>query len=173
MSNYNYANPYQAPSQFGYQPRQLRLASRPKRFAGALIDNFTLLLSFLPGVALFIGGPLAADPKGGPDAIIPFLISGLGLMFIGVLTVLAIQTYLLATSSQSIGKYLLKMQVIDFNTHQRSPFVQCCLLRSLIGVYLLNQVPFYGIVDACFIFREDYRCLHDLIGNSIVVDLDP
>ena len=172
MSNINYANPYQTPTQFGYQPSQLRLASRVKRFCGALIDNFALFLSFIPGIVVFFIGIATADSSGGPDAAVPFIFGGFALMFVGVLVVLGIQIYLMANSSQSIGKYLLKMQVIDFNTHQRSSFVQVCLLRSVIGVFLLSQVPFYGIIDACFIFREDYRCLHDLIGNSIVIDIE-
>ena len=130
------------------------------------------MLSFLPGVAVFIAGLVTADSQGGPDAAVPFIFGGFALMFVGVLVVLGIQIYLMANSSQSIGKYLLKMQVIDFNTHQRSSFVQICLLRSVIGVFLLSQVPFYGLIDACFIFREDYRCLHDLIGNSIVIDIE-
>ncbi len=174
MSNFDYPNPYQTPSPFGLQssPQQLRLASRSKRFLGALIDNVSMLLNLLPGMAIMIGGVIASSSTGGPDAGVPFLIGGLGLMVLGMLVTAGIQIYLIAVSSQSIGKYFLKMQVIDFNTHQPSPFLQCFLLRSVIGVGLLSQVPFYAIIDACFIFREDYRCIHDLIGNSIVVDLD-
>ncbi len=63
------------------------------------------------------------------------------------------------------------MQIVDVNTLQPSPFMNCFLLRNVVGVALLGQVPFYGIVDALFIFREDHRCIHDLIGNSYVVDL--
>jgi hypothetical protein len=39
---------------------------------------------------------------------------------------------------------------------------------------IINQfVPLYGIVDACFIFREDQRCLHDLIADTTVVECEP
>jgi uncharacterized RDD family membrane protein YckC len=172
MNNLDYSNPYQTPSHVGYPSRQLRLASRLKRFIGAVVDNLALGASCLPGVAVIFAGFIAAESNGGPDAAIAFLFGGFALMFLGVLVTLGLQAYLMATRSQSIGKYFLKMQVIDFNTHQRSPFVQCCLLRSIVGVFLLSQVPFYGIIDACFIFREDYRCIHDLIGNSIVIDLE-
>jgi len=172
MNELDFSNPYRSPSNYTQPTQQLRLASRLKRFLGAIIDNAATLLSLIPGIAVMIGGLVALDSRGGPDAAIPFILGGAGLMFLGVLVTVGIQIYLIAVSSQSIGKYFLKMQVIDFNTHQPSPFFQCFLLRSVVGVFLLSQVPFYGIIDACFIFREDYRCIHDLIGNSIVVDLE-
>ena len=172
MNELDYTNPYQATPQYFQQAPQLRLASRLKRFLGAIIDNAAMFFSLIPGIALLIGGLVTTDSRGGPAAAAPFFIGGIGLMFLGMLITAGIQIYLIAVSSQSIGKYFLKMQVIDFNTHQRSPFLQCFLLRSVVGVFLLGQVPFYQIIDACFIFREDYRCIHDLIGNSIVVDLE-
>lgn len=173
MNQLDYSNPYQSPSHYTQNAPQFRLAGRLKRFAGALLDSFAVLVSLIPGGALFITGSIMANSSSrGPDAAIPFILGGFALLFLGVLVVFAIQIYLHATASQSIGKYLLKMQIIDFTTHQRSPFVQCFLLRSVVGVFLLGQVPFYGIVDVCFIFRDDYRCIHDLIGNTIVVDLD-
>lgn len=172
MNQLDYTNPYETSAQYIRQPQQLRLASRAKRFFGAMIDNFALLIALFPGLAVLIGGAIATDSRGGPDAIVPFILGGFGLMFAGVVVTFGIQLYLIAARSQSIGKYFLGMQVIDFHSHQRAPFVQYFLLRSVVGVFLLSQVPFYGIVDACFIFREDYRCIHDLIGNTLVVDLD-
>ncbi len=171
MNQLNYTNPYQATSQYTQQAPQLRLASRLKRFLGAIVDGVATMVSLIPGFAVMIGGAVMADPQS-PETGGIMIIAGFGLMFLGLLVVAGIQIYLLAVSSQSIGKYFLKMQIIDFTTHQRSPFLQCFLLRSLVGVALLGQVPFYGIIDPCFIFREDYRCIHDLIGNSIVVDLE-
>jgi uncharacterized RDD family membrane protein YckC len=172
MNELDYTNPYEAPAQFTHQARQLHLASRLKRLLGAIIDNIVMLLSIIPGIAVLIGGLVTTDSRGGPDAALPFIFGGIGLMLLGMLVVAVIQIYLLAVSSQSIGKYFLKMQIIDFTTHQPSSFVQCFLLRSLVGIVLLSQVPFYWIIDALFILREDYRCIHDLIGNSIVVDLE-
>ena len=41
-------------------------------------------------------------------------------------------------------------------------------LRNVLnGVIAL--VPFYGIIDALFIFGEARRCLHDHIADTIVV----
>ena len=172
MSELDFSNPYQIPANYAAQGSPLRLASRLKRFLAAIIDNLAMFLSLLPGLALMVAGLVSADFQAGPDAALPLVFGGIGLMFLGMLVQAAIQIYLLAVSSQSIGKYFLKMQIIDFTTHERSPFVQCFLLRSVVGVFLLGQVPFYGIIDPCFIFRDDYRCIHDLIGNTLVVDLE-
>jgi hypothetical protein len=34
-------------------------------------------------------------------------------------------------------------------------------------------VPFYGIIDPCLIFREDNRCVHDLLADTTVIDGQP
>jgi uncharacterized RDD family membrane protein YckC len=46
------------------------------------------------------------------------------------------------------------------------------LLRGVVNG-LLSIIPLYGLVDALFIFREDKRCLHDLIAGTIVVRGNP
>jgi uncharacterized RDD family membrane protein YckC len=42
------------------------------------------------------------------------------------------------------------------------------LLRSWLNT-LIGIIPFYGLVDVLFIFREDKRCIHDLIAGTHVV----
>ena len=42
------------------------------------------------------------------------------------------------------------------------------LLRGLVNG-LLNIVPLYFLVDCGFIFREDRRCVHDMIAGTVVV----
>ncbi len=172
MNEPSYTNPYYAPTPFAYPTPQLRLASRVKRLLGVVIDNVAMLLGFIPGFMLIIAGTMFVGPQGNEELALSLMLGGVGLTFLGIVVAVCIQIYLLAVSSQTIGKYLLKMQIIDYQTHQRSSFVQCFLLRSVVGMFLLGQVPFYSLIDACFIFREDYRCIHDLIANSIVVDLD-
>src|SRR4051794_29096874 len=110
MSNFDYSNPYQAtlPYSFHTQAQPLRLASRPKRFLGALIDNVAMLFSLVPGFAVMIGGVIATSSSGGPDAGVAFVLGGMGLMVLGMLVTAGIQIYLIAVSSQSIGKYFLR-----------------------------------------------------------------
>ena len=51
-------------------------------------------------------------------------------------------------------------------------FVKVILLRIFVNG-LIGMVPivgfFYSLVDIVFIFREDQRCLHDLIAGTKVV----
>ena len=93
---------------------------------------------------------------------------------LGAVALLGIQIYLLATRSQSLGKYLMKTQIVDVNTGLRADFVHAFLLRLLVNG-LISGVPcvgtIYALVDILFIFREDRRCIHDLLASTCVVDI--
>ncbi len=54
---------------------------------------------------------------------------------------------------------------LRFNLEIPEPF------REQAWASVIWVVPLYGIVDVCFIFREDQRCLHDLIGETVVVQV--
>lgn len=102
------------------------------------------------------------------------MFAGFALIAVGGLALLACQLYLLATRSQSVGKYLMKTQIVDFATGQPASFVNAFLLRAFVNG-LIGAVPcvggIYSIVDICFIFREDRRCIHDLLAKTQVVDI--
>ncbi len=85
---------------------------------------------------------------------------------------LAINTYFLVKSGQTIGKKALGIQVVSRDTHQ--------LLSSgkIIGIrYILTEflyiVPAIGslfaLVDTLSIFGAEKRCIHDLMAGSIVI----
>ena len=42
------------------------------------------------------------------------------------------------------------------------------LLRAWV-TFFLGIVPLFGIVDVLFIFREDRRCIHDMIAGTRVI----
>ncbi|MEE2658000.1 MAG: hypothetical protein VX733_05800 [Candidatus Latescibacterota bacterium] len=46
------------------------------------------------------------------------------------------------------------------------------LKRSVLN-YMLGVFPLYGFIDALFIYREDHRCIHDLIAGTRVVYASP
>ena len=153
------------------EPTNLRLADLGKRFLGALVDGGIGIVFVGPGYAMMIVGSIMADQN---PSLVPLVFVGLVLMLLGGLALLATQIYLLATRSQTIGKYFLKTQIVDFNTGVRADFVQCFLLRTLLNG-IIGAVPcigaIYGIVDICFIFREDKRCIHDLLAKTCVIDI--
>jgi uncharacterized RDD family membrane protein YckC len=50
--------------------------------------------------------------------------------------------------------------------------VRAFLLRGTLP-FMVEQIPLVGLlfwlVDSCFIFREDQRCLHDLVAGTRVI----
>lgn len=152
-------------------PNNLRLADLGKRFLGALVDGIVGIVFIGPGYAIMLVGSVLSEGAGQTS---PLVFVGGALAFFGFLALLGTQIYLAATRAQSIGKYFLKTQIVDFNTGTRANFVQCFLIRSLVNG-VIGAVPcigaIYGIVDICFIFREDKRCIHDLLAKTCVIDI--
>jgi len=85
---------------------------------------------------------------------------------------LLVQGGLLAWRSQSLGKLLLGLRIVNLADHAPAGFVRAFLLRGTMP-FLLEQIPVLGlifwVVDSCFIFRADQRCLHDLVAGTTVV----
>lgn len=84
---------------------------------------------------------------------------------------LLVQVTLLALRGQSVGKLLIGLRIVRLDGSAPG-FVHAFVLRSC-APFLLEQVPLFGlvfwVVDSCFAFRPDHRCLHDLIAGTVVV----
>ena len=168
----NGRNPFRGPQSDGTAVKKKRsrrddqpLSSPLKRLRGALLDfAVVLLVGLIPfGIAVYV------------DSAQPGTLFSPIFMLIGILVLLGTvvaNLYLMATQSQSIAKWLLKMQVADYEKGGPAGFVKVFLLRGLVNGIIGSVVPFYGLVDACFIFGEEHRCLHDLIAGTKVVDID-
>jgi uncharacterized RDD family membrane protein YckC len=172
-------NPYANPTQYSVPPsnpvRQNRLADLGKRFLGAILDAGASVVMIMPGYILMTVGGVSADPQmGGNGQVNALMLIGMALLGLGCLALLGIQLYLLATRSQTIGKYVMKTQIVDINTGSPAGLVNSFLLRSVVNG-IISGIPcvglIYTIVDICFIFREDRRCIHDLLASTIVVDI--
>ncbi len=138
-----------------------------KRLIGKLIDGFAGLVSVLPGVALLIAAATSNNGKGdGQLAVV-----GVVLMLLGMLTLFAMNVYLLVTRSQTVGKWLDNTKIMDYETHEPAGFVKTFILRSFVNGLIGSVVPFYGLIDICVIFGEEHRCLHDQIAGTYVVDI--
>ncbi len=136
-----------------YEPapfeRVPELASRESRLVAAIFDA-------LLGMSVSL-------PIGGGQTM-----GSLALVVIGVLlalTLSVIQIVLLAEQGQTLGKKLTGVRIVKMNTGQNGGFVTNFVLRVLP----LALVPPVALVDPFFIFREDRRCLHDLIADTEVV----
>lgn len=173
MSSYN--NPYASPSDssqaVGNFGTQLRLAGLDKRFLGAIFDALVSFAAVIPGVVLIIVDVV----RSGEQSQLGVLgIAGIGLSIVAMLILVGVQLYLLVTRSQTIGKYLIKTQIVDFETSQPAGFVKSFILRSFVSG-LIGGIPMvgsiYSIVDILFVFRSDRRCIHDMIAGTVVVDV--
>jgi uncharacterized RDD family membrane protein YckC len=140
------------------------LAGRGSRLVAALIDGFIFGLSCTPGL-IIIG-------VGGDESDTPKIIGGV-LIGLAFLAVLAVQIYLLTTRGQTIGKKMMSVKIVKYDDGSNPGFVHACLLR-LIVPGLINAIPIVGsifpLVDVCFIFGEERRCIHDLIAGTKVVN---
>lgn len=166
-------NPYAAPqSQVLSNLPGLVPASRGVRLGACLLDCLTGIIGIgIPiGIAIFF---MVQMENSGSDDVPAGAIAGFtlaGLAFLG-LTVWNI--VLLSTRGQTLGKKWLGIRIVTFPDGQKPGFVKGFLLRSFVNGLIGQFVPFYGLVDVCFIFREDNRCVHDLLADTTVIEGQP
>ena len=139
------------------------LASRMKRLFARLLDVvFGVIAALIPGIVLtFLSGG-SFDPE-------PFLLGAV----VGIISFVIYQWYLLATTAQTIGKKYLKIKIVKNDGEKAGFFVNVVLrewVMTLIGIF-----PAIGgiiqLVDILFIFRDDRKCIHDLIAGTVVISV--
>ena len=144
-----------------------QLASRGKRFGGALIDSLLSVIIVIP-VMIFLGIFVQIKER---QRI--FLGQQIGFFMFGILLFLALHGYLIAKHGQTIGKKIVGTKMVDLNG-QLVPLGKIYFLRYFI-VSLIIQMPLLGqlfaLTDCLFIFRKDKRCIHDIIAGTQVVDI--
>ena len=130
-------------------------AERWRRLAAWLID-----LPLSP--ATFVAGMLSAD-MGGPA------LATLALLVLGVVGV-PYQVALLRREAQTVGKFLLRIRIVDEETGVKGTVYSNVVLRYFVN-WLLIMIPPYLVIDHAFIFAKNRRCVHDyLAGTKVVVD---
>ena len=85
---------------------------------------------------------------------------------------MAINSYLLVTKGQTLGKWMLGIRIVDAASNGAATALKLLGLRYVL-VMLVQAIPMIGqllgLIDALFIFRGDRRCVHDLIAGTKVV----
>lgn len=130
------------------------LAGRGARLLAAIVDGAIFL-----GVVV-VGAPLSAI---GPDFFIVLTV-------LAVIGLVIVQVVLLTKDGQTLGKRALKIRIVKRDTGQNGGFVPNVLLRLVLNG-IIGWIPLYGLVDTLFIFREDRRCIHDMIAGTQVVNV--
>jgi uncharacterized RDD family membrane protein YckC len=165
-------NPYAAPAAAVADEiaRDMQLAGRGTRLGAVLIDGLLFSLGAVPAaIAVFVLGGMA-NMKDTRNMEVGVAI-GIGVGVLCFVGIVAWNCVLLHRRGQTIAKKLLGIRVV------RRDGSRCGLTRIFfvryLPVTLLGMVPFVGgfvsLADALLIFRDDRRCLHDEIADTIVI----
>ncbi|MDB6007517.1 MAG: hypothetical protein JWR15_4504 [Prosthecobacter sp.] len=167
-------NPYAAPQasivSSAFMP-QLNLASRGVRLGAKILDSFIIMaVMILPMIPAFIAFAQAAEKNGKLENNFPVhALYWFGAAFLASLGMLVWNGIWLGKYGQTVGKRMLGIRVVCFPSGLPAGAAKAFWLRAVVNYFINCIVPFYGLVDACFIFREDKRCVHDLISETTVV----
>jgi uncharacterized RDD family membrane protein YckC len=150
------------------------LAHRGIRLLAALVDGFIESLCWMPttqAVMKSLGGLMAAGQMS-PQDLVEVMTSAMTRSIPYLAGLVLVQATLLTVRGQTIGKILTRIRVVRARDGSPAGFLHGFLLRGFVP-RCLRHVPLVGmlfwLVDNCFIFREDQRCLHDLMAGTKVV----
>ena len=151
-------------------PSGPELAGRGRRLGAYIIDTIIAGI-VLVAVAYFNPGPLGITMLDiVRDPMTQQMSTAGSIAF--VIIFMAINSYLLVTKGQTLGKWMLGIRIVDAASNGAATAVKLLGLRYVL-VMLVAVIPFIGgllgLIDFLFIFREDRRCVHDLIAGTKVV----
>lgn len=170
-------NPYAAPQanvvSAAMMP-QLQLASRGVRLGAALIDTVIMMVVMIVPMIPGFFAMVAAEKAGELENNFPvYALYWFLAAFVAIMGLLVWNAVWLGRYGQTIGKRMLGIRVVCFPSGQPAGYAKAFWLRAVVNYIINSVVPLYGLVDACFIFREDKRCIHDLIAETTVVTDQP
>ncbi|MCK3658945.1 hypothetical protein A4G18_09550 [Pasteurellaceae bacterium Pebbles2] len=137
------------------------LASRLRRFAAALI-NIVMFNALLIILGFILG--LSGSNENGIDED---GIASIAALF-GIAVYVAIQLYFMAKHQQTLGKYWLKVKLVNYKTRQPLSFGRYLgreVLDMIFGALGLPMLISYGMI----LFSKERRSLSDLIVSSLLV----
>ena len=139
-----------------------KLASTQERFFAKLID---WALQAFPLVTLLSSVEIIVD---GPETRVAFIAPAIASIMLLCAAFMLMQWTLIAMRGQSIGKVIMRLQIVDQKTKKVPSVWNVLFVRTLInGIMLGNGV--YFLMDALMILRKEQRCIHDFIANTIVI----
>lgn len=155
------------PETEGVSPtRRYPPALRIQRFAAMLIDSFVMLVLISPFVT-----PLGLQGYLESGELIPIsIIAQLNVAMFAVHVL--VNGWWLYLYGQTVGKRILKIAIAT-NDYQVPSFNRVIFVRYapfvIAGIFPILKLV--NIVDALLIFREDRRCLHDILAGTQVIDV--
>ncbi len=149
--------------------REPPLAERSTRLMAFILD---VVFAMIPcGLVLSIVSGLRGVP---PDALLQGSALEELVQSLGGIAVWALVNFYTLRRGQTIGKRILKIQVVDYETGKIPTLANLVLLR--FGLFaLISQAGVSGLAVAVanplMIFGEDRRCVHDYIARTKVIKL--
>jgi len=143
----------------------MKLASRFSRITATVID--IIAVSGITGIVLF-----------------PFLVFKIGvslslfwhqviIAILGLIIFVLLNKKSLLRNGQTLGKEVLKIKITDLEYSLPS---KNNMVKRYLVLFLPSYIPFIGtwlsVINCLFIFREDKRCIHDIVGKTIVVEVE-
>ena len=164
-------------------PSSHNYASLGARFLGKLID---VLIMIPLGLVIGVGYALVSPPTKvivveKTSDLFSMGATGYGygetllLAVLGIAAYIGIQWTFWASTGQSIGKKVMKTQVVNLDGSQAS--AKTIALKRYAIMSLIGNVPVAGglvsLIGVLLIFRRDRNCLHDDIAKTRVVKFAP
>lgn len=149
------------------------LGSRGLRFLANIVDSLVFSVPVIASVFLsvMVAAALGTEGGGKKDDLGPLVfVLALFFMFGGVVAGAAVQVLMQHKYGQSVGKRLLKLRVVRVDGSPVELW-RLVLLRNVVPHVAGQLCGLIGLIDAIFIFGADQRCLHDLVADTIVVDV--
>lgn len=177
MDHYNQwaeqSNPYEAPESYvedhyaSYDPWAGRpLASRGTRLAAACVDGGAVVVAILPFLVVYFSLIMSG---GGMSTLVML---GLAMGTIMSLGLGAYNLWRLFAYQQTLGKQVMKIQIVRSDRQTPAGFGRILGLRMLVMGFL-GWIPLVGtliqLIDPLLIFQGSQQCLHDLIADTNVV----
>ncbi len=143
----------------------LKLAGRFTRLAAAIVDAVIGMAIGFSLMYVFGAWDYLMRREEVPFGVL-LTLSALG--FVGFLLV---HGYLLMKNGQTVGKKLAGIRIADLNG--RVPEFSTLVVWRYLPISVVALIPVLGrflpLLDVLFIFRDDRRCIHDLIAGTQVV----
>ena len=101
--------------------------------------------------------------------------SAVNAVLCGLPAYLILNGWLLWTRGQTAGKAAMGLMIVDHQTGNCASFWKLLFVRALIPVvvvavgFIWELLWLLVLIEFCFIFRKDQRCLHDWIAGTRVV----
>jgi len=169
-------NPYQTPDSrldIEQTNQEHTLAPLSARFIAALLDGIVSIIILLPFI--YIGYLFETETPFWKDFPLfeNALFLSIFMIFYMIGTHVLFHGVLLAKYGQTIGKRIVGIQIVDYDSAKILPLLDVIGKRYSPQV-LVNYVPLVGsflsLIDILFIFGRERRCVHDLIANTKVIE---